>query len=286
MAVYRIIADAEAKVHGGTADTVNFHEVGAMDAVADVLAVCLLLQKLSPDAVICSTVTVGYGHVHCAHGILPVPAPATANILLGMPITAGHFEGELCTPTGAALLKHFVTDFGNLRSFKAEKIGYGMGTKNFPAANCVRALLGETAAENDSISVLSCNLDDMTPEAVGFAMELLLENGALDAFSVPVTMKKSRPAVVLTCLCKPDEESKFTALMLKHTSTLGVRKTAARRTVLEREFKTVETPYGTVRIKLSHHPEKSKPEYDDVAKIARDHGLSFDEARKIAEKHL
>ena len=171
LAVYGLIAEAESYVHGKPITEIHFHEVGTMDAVADITAVCLLMNEISPDEVIASPVHVGSGSVHCAHGILPVPAPATAYILREIPIYGGKIESELCTPTGAALLKHFVTRFGDMPVMKTQAIGYGMGKKDIERANCVRVLLGETADKTDDISELSCNVDDMTAEDIAFAAE-------------------------------------------------------------------------------------------------------------------
>ena len=179
LAVYRLIAGAESKVHGTTVDQIHFHEVGTLDALADVVGVCLLMHLLSAEKVFCSNVHVGCGQVRCAHGILPVPAPATALLLEGVPIYGGAVSGELCTPTGAALLRHFVTEFGAMPAMRLSKTSYGMGTKDFPAANCVRAMLGETNAPAQEILELSCNLDDCTGESLGFAMERLFDAGAL-----------------------------------------------------------------------------------------------------------
>ena len=202
LAVYDLIAQAESHVHGRPVDEIHFHEVGSMDAIADVTAVCLLMHELKPERVVASPVHVGSGHVHCAHGILPVPAPATAWILQDIPTYGGKVRGELCTPTGAALLKYFVQEFGSQPSMRVEGIGYGCGQKEFEVANCVRAMCGETADNQDYIVELRCNLDDMTPEAVGFAMEELFAAGALDVYTTAVGMKKNRPGILLTCMCK------------------------------------------------------------------------------------
>lgn len=230
VAVYDMIAQAEAKVHGRSVHEVHFHEVGTKDALADVVGCCLLMEQLAPDAVMASPVHVGSGHVKCSHGILPVPAPATAEILKGVPVYGGMVQGELCTPTGAALLKYFVTDFAPMPTMCVEKIGYGMGKKDFPLANCLRAYWGDSALSGDDVVEISCNLDDMTGEAIGYAMDVLLEAGALDAFTTSITMKKGRPAVLLTCLCPPQQEHSFVQMLLNHTTTRGVRvKRCARR---------------------------------------------------------
>ena len=280
LAVYEEIAQAESHVHGVPVEHIHFHEVGTMDAIADVTAVCLLLHRLAPDKIIVSPVHVGSGQVRCAHGILPVPAPATAYLLRGIPIYGGSIDGELCTPTGAALLKHFATEFGQMPVMKVQAIGYGMGRKDFPRANCVRALLGETEAPIDAIVELRCNVDDMTGEAIGFALEQLLGSGALDAFTVPVGMKKSRPGVLITVLCREEKKEAMVHLLLKHTTTLGVREFPCRRYALSRTMEVVNTPFGPVRKKVSsgYGVRREKLEYDDLAKIAKEQNISLAEA--------
>lgn len=286
LAVYGLIAEAESHAHGVPISEIHFHEVGTMDALADIAAVCLLMHKLSPGRVVASPVHVGSGQVKCAHGILPVPAPATAHILRGVPIYGGEIRGELCTPTGAALLKHFVSEFGAMPPMSVSAIGYGMGKKDFPAANCVRAMLGESDDKGDRILELSCNLDDMTGEEIGFAMEMLFEGGALDVFTTAVGTKKNRPAVLLTVLCRMEDEKKMTDLLLRHTTTLGVRLCEKRRCTLSREFSAVETPFGEVRCKKSrgNGVSREKFEFDDLSRMAREQGISLREAREIAER--
>lgn len=287
LAVYRIIAEAEADAHGRPAGEVHFHEVGSMDAVADIVSVCMLMEALAPKRVIVSPVHVGSGMVRCAHGTLPVPAPATARILRGIPIYGGMIRGELCTPTGAAILKHFADEFGGMPVMNVEDIGYGMGKKDFEAANCVRAFYGESGTEgtegtNGEIAELSCNLDDMTGEALGFASEILFANGALDVFTIPVMMKKSRPGYLLTCVCRVSDSDRIAALMLKHTTTFGVRRKLCERYTLERSTKTLKTPLGEVRVKEGHGYgiTKSKPEYEDAAQLAREHDLPLSDVIK------
>ena len=282
LAVYHRIAEAESKVHGRPVDQIHFHEVGTLDALADVVGVCLLMHLLAPEKVYASSVHVGSGQVRCAHGILPVPAPATALLLAGVPIYGGVIQGELCTPTGAALLTHFVTKFGELPAMRLLKSGYGMGTKDFPAANCVRAMLGEQDAPTEEILELSCNLDDCTGEAIGFAMERLLDAGALDVYWTSVGMKKNRPGILLTCMCRPLDREKMVELLFRHTTTLGVRESAFRRYTLSRESKTIQTPDGDIRVKVStgYGVTREKPEFEDLAKIARQTGKSFSELQK------
>lgn len=279
LAVYDLLAQAESQVHGVPMEQIHFHEVGTLDAVADITAVCLLMRLLNPARILASPVHVGSGQVHCAHGILPVPAPATALLLRGIPIYSGSIHGELCTPTGAALLRHFVQSFGPMPPMAVESIGYGMGKKDFPAANCVRAMLAREDDQQDEIRSLSCNLDDMTPEALGFAQERLWEAGALDVYTTPIGMKKCRPGVLLTCLCRPGDETVLTNLLLRHTTTLGVRVASMRRTILPRHMETLQTPWGPVRCKYSG--DKCKPEYEDLARIAREHDLTLSQVQAL-----
>lgn len=222
--VYELIAEAESHAHGVPVSEIHFHEVGTLDAVADVTAVCYLMEKLSPEQVLASNIHVGSGSVKCAHGILPVPAPATAYILQNVPTYGGEIQGELCTPTGAALLKHFVDQFSAMPPMRTEKIGYGMGKKDFPQANCVRVSFGVT--DSETVYSLSCNLDDMTGEEIGFAMERLDEAGALDVFTMPIGMKKSRPAVLLTVICEGSMRETMAKEIFRYTTTLGIRETA------------------------------------------------------------
>jgi len=287
MAVYGLIAEAESHAHGVPVTEIHFHEVGTMDAIADITAVCLLMHHIAPDQVIVSPVHVGSGHVHCAHGILPVPAPATAYILNGVPMYGGAVKGELCTPTGAALLKHFATRFGDMPVMRTEAIGYGMGKKDFEQANCIRAMLGETEDAGDSVLQLECNVDDMTAEELGFAMETILAAGALEVYTVPVGMKKSRPGTLLSVLCHEDQKEKLVRVIFQNTTTIGVREHSCSRYTLKRSFETVQTPYGEVQKKISsgYGVTREKYEYEDLARIAREQGISLAEVRKsIAHK--
>ena len=282
MAVYGLIAEAESHAHGVPVTEIHFHEVGTMDAIADITAVCLLMNKIAPDQVIVSPVHVGSGHVHCAHGILPVPAPATAYILNGVPMYGGAVKGELCTPTGAALLKHFATRFGDMPVMRTEAIGYGMGKKDFEQANCIRAMLGETEDAGDSVLQLECNVDDMTAEELGFAMEAILAVGALEVYTVAAGMKKSRPGTLLSVLCHEAEKEKLVRVIFQNTTTIGVREHACSRYTLKRSFETVQTPYGEVQKKISsgYGVTREKYEYEDLARIAREQGMSLEEVRK------
>ena len=285
-AVYHIIAEAESSVHGRPVTEIHFHEVGTMDAVADVVAVCLLMEMLSPEQVIASPVHTGSGQVRCAHGILPVPAPATALILRGIPAYGGAVKGELCTPTGAALLKHFVSRFGERPVMTVEAIGYGMGKKDFEQANCVRAFLGECEGRRETVTKLECNLDDMTGEDIGFAMEQLFAEGAYDVYTQPVGMKKNRPGILLSVICPTGEADRFAEVMMKHTTTLGIRRQDMNRYVLRRKIETVETVYGEIRVKRASgmNVERAKPEYDDIAALAIKNGVSVSAIRAAVRK--
>ncbi|MFR5859942.1 MAG: nickel pincer cofactor biosynthesis protein LarC [Clostridia bacterium] len=317
LAVYQSIAEAESKVHGAEVDQIHFHEVGSMDAVADVTAVCLLMELLAPEQVIVSPIHVGSGTVLCAHGRLPVPAPATALILEGMPIYGGSVQGELCTPTGAALLKTFADSFGPMPPMRVAKTGYGMGTKDFEQANCLRAMLGEsfpmkgigskmqtvqdaedentgsrgaagkdTETENPAgregrITEISCNLDDMTGEDIAFAAERILQAGALDVFTESIYMKKGRPSVKLTVLARPEDEERLAGEIFRHTSTIGVRIHTDRRYELARRSEQRKTPLGTIEVKISEGfgVRKEKIEFASLKQIAETSGKSVAEVR-------
>ena len=245
-----------------------------------------MLHLLSPEAVCASTVTVGSGTIHTAHGLLPVPAPATARLLAGVPVTAGDIEAEMCTPTGAALLRTFARSFGPMPDGTVLGCGYGCGTKDFHRANCLRAFLLDTAeaaeGPNDRIVELKANIDDMTGEDMGFAMERLLEAGAVDVSYAPVYMKKNRPGVVLTCLCRPGDADRLAREMLRHTSTFGVRRTDCPRYAMSVSSAEVETVYGSVPRKTGtgYGLVKSKPEYEAMAEAARLHGVPLAEVRR------
>ncbi len=279
--VYDSIARAESRVHGVPVSEIHFHEVGTVDAIADVAGVCLLMHLLRPEQVLASPVHVGSGMTRCAHGLVPVPAPATALLLEGIPSYGGQIRGELCTPTGAALLRHFVTKFGSMPVLTLEKIGYGMGSKDFEAANCVRALWGETEEAAEDVLELRCNLDDMSPEDLGFAQERLWEAGALDVYTVAVGMKKNRPGTLLVTLCRLSQRETMLRLLFRHTATLGVREVRCGRSTLNRRFESLETADGPVQVKVSEGwgVVRKKLEYEDLAKIARQQGTSLEEAR-------
>ena len=282
-AVYALIAEAESQVHGHPVSEIHFHEVGTLDAVTDVISVCLLMEEIGAEEVVVSPVHVGSGHVHCMHGILPVPAPATALILKDVPTYGGHIQGELCTPTGAALLKHFASRFGDRPIMRTKAIGYGMGKKDFEQANCVRAFLGESERQREQITKLECNLDDMTGEDIGFATEQLFQAGAKEVFTQAVGMKKNRPGILLTVLCLTEDADRLAEEMMKHTSTLGIRRQEMSRYVLQRSVETLSISYGEVRMKQASGMgvKRSKPEFEDGAALARKYQVPL---RTIREK--
>ena len=277
ISIYKLIAQAESHIHGVDITDIHFHEVGTLDAIIDITAVCILMDKLKPNKVICSPINVGSGHVHCAHGILPVPAPATAYILQNIPIYSGDVSAELCTPTGAALLKYFVTEFNKMPVMNVQKIGYGCGKKDFHIANCVRAMLGETN-QTDNVLELSFNIDDMTAENIAFATERLFEIGALDVFTSTIGMKKSRQATLISVLCYENIKDEIIKAIFKYTSTLGIREKQVKRYTLDRKTEIIKTPYGEIRKKISsgYGVEREKYEYDDLSKIAIKQNISID----------
>ena len=300
--IYDSIAEAESRIHGTTVEEIHLHEVGMLDAIADIASVCTLLHMLAPDEIIATPVTTGYGAVHCAHGILPVPAPATACLLEGIATRSGDIEGELCTPTGAALIRYFTNRFSQSPPMKPLRIGYGMGKKDFSRLNCVRATLGtaysdhtdhtdhtdhadhadhaDPAAPCDRIVELSCNIDDMTGEEIGFAVEQLLENGAADVWTTPVQMKKNRPGVLISLLCREELRDAMVRLLFLHTTTAGIRETLHRRYILDRSVEEISTERGTLRRKTvtGYGVTRSKAEYEDAAAIARREGISLRDA--------
>ena len=270
LAVYALIAEAESRAHGKPVTEIHFHEVGTMDAVADIVGVCVLMEQIGADRIVASPLATGFGQVRCAHGILPVPAPATASIIEGIPTYSGNVEGELLTPTGAALLKHFAGSFGPRPAMAISQTGYGMGKKDFEKANMLRTFLGEEQNEDDDkVIEMSCNVDDMTGEEIGYATGVLMNSGALDVFTTPVYMKKNRPGILITCIVRPEDKEKFAKLIFENTTTIGIRYTAMDRFRLSRREEKVMTKFGEVSVKVSEGfgVTKAKPEYDDVAGI-------------------
>ncbi len=314
LSVYKVIAEAEGKVHGKPAGEVHFHEVGTLDAVADITAVCMLIREIAPDEIVVSPVATGFGTVRCAHGVLPVPAPATALLLKGVPSYAGKVNGELCTPTGAALIGHFADRFGQMPAMRTKAIGYGMGTKNFEeTANCLRVFLGEEAdmpgirggaeisAGSDlhdekekkaadttpkTVTELSCNVDDMTGEEIGFASERLFAEGALDVYVIPIYMKKNRPGMLIRVICRNEDRDKMVKAIFRYTSTIGIRENIMRRYVLHRETEQIGADGTVVTRKnvVGYGVFRSKLEYDDLAELAIQRGCSLRQAEEMAER--
>ena len=303
-AVFERLAVAEGRIHGLPPDQVHFHEVGAIDSIVDIVGACIALEHLGRPAVLASPVVDGTGFLHCAHGRYPLPGPATLAILgaRSIPVSQCEEPHELITPTGAALLAEFVQRFEPLRGFVAERIGFGLGTReNRTRPNALRVLWGHTLAalaappgshdwETDTIAVLETNLDDISSEILGHFVTRALDQGALDAFFTPIQMKKQRPGVLLTVLCAEADADRFAELILRETSSFGVRRTTAERRKLRRESRKVITPWGEVEVKfgrLDGHLVQTAPEYESCRRIAEAAGVPvrqvFDAARRAAD---
>lgn len=283
VAIFEALAEAEAKIHSSEIEKVHFHEVGAVDAMVDIVCAAVGAEALGLDEIICSPLNVGGGTVKCAHGTFPVPAPATLELLKNAPVYSSGIEAELVTPTGAAIVKTLAARFAPFPEIKVEKIGYGAGTRDFPGhANVVRLTIGEAQPElaakvsQETITVLEANIDDLNPQVFGYVMDRLLEEGALDAFGMSAQMKKNRPGMLLTVLCRPQDAAKLTQLMFTETTTLGVRRREERRQALSRNWVTVNTRWGDVRLKIASMNgtvTNYAPEYEDCRRIAAEHGV-------------
>lgn len=281
LAIFEALGTAEAKIHNVEIEKVHFHEVGAVDALVDIVCATVGLEALGVDEVVCSPLNVGGGTVKCAHGTLPVPAPATVELLKGVSVYSSGVQAELVTPTGAAIIKILVKRFSQFPEMKIEKSGYGAGTRDFPGhANVLRLTIGEAQTQlaaktlQETISVLEANLDDMNPQVFGYVLDRLLEEGALDVFGLPVQMKKNRPGMLLTVLCRPEDVSKLTDLIFKETTTLGVREREENRRTLARKWIMVGTRWGNIRLKVASMNgtvTNYAPEYEDCRKIAAEH---------------
>ena len=286
--VYNLVAQAEAKVHKSTVTQIHFHELGMLDAIADIVAVCVLLEALKFDEIIISPIHVGTGTVHCAHGELPVPAPATMELLSGIPMYADYqIKGELCTPTGAALAKYFGTAFSHMPVMTPTKVSYGFGMKQFERPNCIRAFVEINNDLEDTIIEMSCNLDDMTPEEIGYAVEQLLLSPALDVFTTPIMMKKQRPGTMLTVLCKVDDIDNLRDLIFKHTTSLGIRYHRCNRYILNRSTGDIDWEGNRIVFKTSSGfgVKRHKYEHDSLAAIAKQNDMSLlDLKRQLRKK--
>ena len=276
-AIFSKLGEAEAAVHDVRLEKIHFHEVGAIDAIIDIVGACIGFAALGIESFACSPLNVGGGTAKMAHGVLPVPAPATARLLLGKPTYSNGIQKELVTPTGAAIVATLCSNFGPQPPMTVSAIGYGAGTVDLEGQpNVLRLMVGEAAekrpaADSETIRVLEANLDDMNPQIYGYFLEKALAAGALDVFSTPVQMKKNRPGMLVTVLCKPEDESKFHEMFFAETTTLGVRCSTAERRVLARQWETVHTSFGDVRIKvarLNGHIRQASPEFEDCRKLA------------------
>jgi len=293
--VFRRLGEAEAKIHNQPIEKIHFHEVGAVDAILDIVGGCLGLAMLGNPELVCSPLNVGGGSVEAAHGSLPVPAPATAELLKGIPIYSSGVQGELVTPTGAALVSILASSFGPLPAMKVERIGYGAGTKDFPShPNIARLMLGEKVegaeaggAGGETVLVIEANIDDMNPQIFGYLAEKALAVGALDVTCTPVQMKKNRPGLLVSILSEPDLENTLTRLLFEETTTIGVRITEARRKILDREVVMVETAYGAVRMKVASLDGKEvnvAPEFDDCRSLAIEKSVPLKDVMQAAQE--
>ncbi len=281
IAIFEALGTAEAKIHATSIEKVHFHEVGAVDAMVDIVCAAVGAEVLGVDEIVCSPLNVGGGTVQCAHGTFPVPAPATVELLKDAPVYSSGVQAELVTPTGAAIVKTLAKRFAAFPEMKIEKSGYGAGTREFPGLpNVVRLTIGEAASTlaaktaSETVTVLEANLDDLNPQVFGYVMDRLLEEGALDAFGMPVQMKKNRPGTLLTVLCKPEDAAKLTQLIFTETTTLGVRRRDEVRQTLARRWENVRTQWGEVRIKIASMNgtvTNYAPEYEDCRRIASEH---------------
>jgi hypothetical protein len=293
LAVFEVLGRAEAKVHDTSIDHVHFHEVGAVDALVDIVCAAVGAESLGVNEIICSPLNVGGGTVKCAHGTFPVPVPATVELLADVPVYSSGIVAELVTPTGAAIVKTLASRFAAFPEMKIEKSGYGAGSRDFPGhPNVVRLTIGEAASTtlatktaSETITVLEANLDDLNPQVFGYVMDRLLEEGALDAFGMPVQMKKNRPGTMLTVLCKPEDASKLTHLIFTETTTLGVRRRDEMRRTLARRWENVGTRWGNVRIKIASMNgtvTNYAPEYEDCRRIAEEHHVPLKQVMQEA----
>jgi uncharacterized protein (TIGR00299 family) protein len=281
VSIFEALGAAEAKIHATEIEKIHFHEVGATDAMVDIVCAAVGAEALRVDEIVCSPLNVGGGTVKCAHGTLPVPAPATLELLKNAPVYSSGIQAELVTPTGAAIVKTLVKRFAPFPQMRVEKTGYGAGTRDFDGhANILRLTIGETQEKvssdisEETIAVIEANIDDLNPQVFGYVMDRLLDEGALDAFGVPVQMKKNRPGMLLTVLCRNEDASKLTDLIFTETTTLGVRQRAEKRRTLAREWITVATRWGSARLKVASMngtTTNCAPEYEDCRRIASEH---------------
>jgi uncharacterized protein (TIGR00299 family) protein len=293
LAIFAKVAEAEAKIHNKALDDVHFHEVGAIDSIVDIVGAAICIDQLEPDLIQCSTIELGGGMVQCAHGLYPVPAPATSEIVKNIPVRKGTVNYEATTPTGAAILAACVNEFTDKADFKIIRIGYGIGSKDAVIPNVLRVYECEVNNDKETQTIpsyiIECNIDDMNPELYDYIIDSLFSAGAKDVFITPIIMKKSRPAVKLSILCTPDAESRINEVLFRETSTIGVRKYLIDKTMLDRKIEQVTTRFGEVRVKSAYYQGvciKSKPEYDDCTKIARSKNIPISQVYHEVEKVL
>jgi len=275
--IFQKIATAESKIHNVEIEDIHFHEIGAIDSIVDIVGAAICIDYLKPEHIICSLVELGSGIIHCAHGTLPVPAPATLEILKGIPVKSGLIPFEATTPTGAGIVATLANEFNMNIDFKIEKIGYGIGHKESDVPNIFRIVQGikEKLYETENAIVIECNIDDMNPELYDYMFEKLFEKGAQDVFITPIIMKKTRPAQTLSVLCSPYQKKEIITLILENTTTLGVRTYFVEKYKLKREIIEIKTSYGNVKFKKSYlgNSIKIKPEYEDCIRIAKEHNI-------------
>lgn len=292
ISIFTRLAEAEGKVHGIATEKVHFHEVGATDAIVDIVGACIGFEFLEIERFTTAPLRVGFGFVKCAHGNYPIPAPGTAELLKGIPFYAGEIDSEFTTPTGAAIVAALCSDFSRSPGMSVEKIGYGAGNRDFPKLpNALRLMLGnaetdatESEFQKDAVSVLEATVDDQTPEELGFAMSRWMEEGALDVFFTAVQMKKNRPGTLVTLLCRPNDENRFSSLLLKETTSLGIRISTLARQTLKRKIVTVETEFGPIRLKIAGDGDflKIHPEFEDCREIALNRNIPLRKVQAAA----
>jgi uncharacterized protein (TIGR00299 family) protein len=292
--IFEALGRAEARIHNTDIESIHFHEVGAVDAMVDIVCAAVGAQELGVDEWVCSPLNVGGGTVKCAHGTFPVPAPATVELLQGTPIYSSGLNLELVTPTGAAIVRTLAHRFGSFPEMLVHRAGYGAGTRDVPGhANVLRLTIGEAVAQKpahgsqETISVLEANLDDLNPQVFGYVLHRLLEEGALDVFGAPVQMKKNRPGMLLTVLCRPEDSSRLSQVVFTETTTLGIRRREESREILDRRWITVETRWGTVHMKVASingTVTNYAPEYEDCRQIATEHRVALKEVMQEATR--
>ncbi|MCX7942144.1 MAG: nickel pincer cofactor biosynthesis protein LarC [Dictyoglomaceae bacterium] len=286
--VFIKIAEAESKIHNEPIEKLHFHEIGAIDTIIDVVGAFIAIELLKIEEVYSSPLPLGEGFVETSHGIIPIPAPATVEILKGIPVYSTGIKGELVTPTGAGIITTLAKGFGPIPHMKIHRIGYGTGKKDFPIPNLLRVFIGDRVFEvkEDKNLVIEANIDDMNPQIYGYLMEKLFEKGALDVTLTPIFMKKGRPGILLTILLEPWKEQEITEILFKETSTIGFRKYYVDKVMMDREIKEVDTSWGKIRVKISRYGtfEKITPEYEDCKKISEKEGIPLIKVIKEVEK--